>query len=141
MKCFYHPTHDAVAVCAHCRRGVCPACAVDADGATACTGRCEDAVKAQGTTDISPRQKRRFLKGFVVLLVIGALLKAFGYYDKAHALTGYDKLWSTFGSVLIGMPFYLTFMYIIQINEYRWSKLKKPTYATGSAAQQTEVQR
>ncbi len=45
MKCFNHPTTDAVAVCPHCGRALCPAC-IPAPTATrlACSSACETAL-------------------------------------------------------------------------------------------------
>jgi len=36
MKCFYHPTDDAVAVCKNCGKGVCTNCAVEISGIAYC---------------------------------------------------------------------------------------------------------
>ena len=44
MKCFYHPQIDAVGLCKHCQRGVCPACASERDGGLACRDRHESQV-------------------------------------------------------------------------------------------------
>ena len=44
MKCFYHPTLDAVGLCKHCQRGLCTACASERDGGLACAGRHETEV-------------------------------------------------------------------------------------------------
>ncbi|HEX6962329.1 MAG TPA: hypothetical protein VF175_10710 [Lacipirellula sp.] len=44
MRCFRHPTNDAVGVCKNCGRGVCPQCAAEVDDSLACKGRCEEKV-------------------------------------------------------------------------------------------------
>ena len=44
MKCFYHPNVDAVGLCKHCQRGLCPACGVERDGGLACRDRHEKEV-------------------------------------------------------------------------------------------------
>lgn len=44
MKCFYHPQSDAVGLCKHCQRGLCPACACERDGGLACRDRHESQV-------------------------------------------------------------------------------------------------
>ncbi|HEX3486599.1 MAG TPA: hypothetical protein VHT51_16185 [Micropepsaceae bacterium] len=44
MKCFYHPQADAVGLCKHCQRGLCPLCASERDGGLACRDRHESQV-------------------------------------------------------------------------------------------------
>lgn len=44
MKCFYHPSADAVGLCKHCQRGLCSACATERDGGLACRDRHEKDV-------------------------------------------------------------------------------------------------
>lgn len=44
MKCWHHPAEDAVGVCRHCGRGLCPECAVELERWLACRGRCEGKV-------------------------------------------------------------------------------------------------
>jgi hypothetical protein len=45
LKCFYHPNFDAVGLCKHCQRGLCPACASERDGGLACRDRHEREVE------------------------------------------------------------------------------------------------
>lgn len=49
MKCFYHPTVDAVGSCKHCCRGLCVECAAERDGGLACRNRHEATVDAVST--------------------------------------------------------------------------------------------
>jgi hypothetical protein len=44
LKCFYHPSADAVGLCKHCQRGLCPACGAERDGGLACKDRHEAEV-------------------------------------------------------------------------------------------------
>jgi hypothetical protein len=44
LKCFYHPNADAVGLCKHCQRGLCPACGAERDGGLACRDRHETEV-------------------------------------------------------------------------------------------------
>jgi hypothetical protein len=46
MKCFNHRELDAIAVCRHCGRALCPACVAESAGMSACKGRCEAEVAA-----------------------------------------------------------------------------------------------
>jgi hypothetical protein len=46
MRCYYHRDTDAVATCRTCCRGLCDACAIEVNKASACRGRCEADVAA-----------------------------------------------------------------------------------------------
>ena len=46
MKCFNHEGVDAVAICKNCNKALCHACASDVGNGVACTGACEDEVRA-----------------------------------------------------------------------------------------------
>lgn len=45
MKCFHHPSDDAVGLCKACGKGVCRACAVDLGEGLACANSCEVAAR------------------------------------------------------------------------------------------------
>jgi hypothetical protein len=46
MKCFVHDQADAVAVCKHCGKALCRACAVDRPpGGVSCRGSCEEQTR------------------------------------------------------------------------------------------------
>jgi hypothetical protein len=45
MKCFYHSSIDAVAICKNCSKGLCRDCAVDLIHGTACKNKCEEQVE------------------------------------------------------------------------------------------------
>ena len=46
MKCFYHPSVDAVGSCKRCSRGLCSDCAAEREGGLACRGKHEADVDA-----------------------------------------------------------------------------------------------
>jgi hypothetical protein len=46
MKCFYHTTTNAIAICKNCGRGLCVDCAAEVENGIACKNRCESDVKA-----------------------------------------------------------------------------------------------
>jgi hypothetical protein len=46
MRCFYHDTVDAVAICKNCNRGVCRECAAEFPNGIACKNKCEAEVEA-----------------------------------------------------------------------------------------------
>lgn len=46
MRCYYHPTTDAVGSCKSCGKGLCPLCAADLGKGLACRERCENDVRA-----------------------------------------------------------------------------------------------
>jgi hypothetical protein len=49
MKCFYHPSVDAVGVCKNCGKGLCAESAVDVGEGLACGGACEARVREFNT--------------------------------------------------------------------------------------------
>jgi hypothetical protein len=46
MKCFNHNESDAVGLCKHCNKGICPVCLTDTGDGLACEGKCADQVRA-----------------------------------------------------------------------------------------------
>jgi len=46
MKCFNHRELEAIAVCKHCGRALCPNCIAEVELLAACKGRCEVEVLA-----------------------------------------------------------------------------------------------
>ena len=61
MRCYYHRDVEAVATCRSCCRGLCDACAVDIDKASACRERCEGDVAAMRALVV--RSNRAFATG------------------------------------------------------------------------------
>jgi hypothetical protein len=78
LKCFYHPSADAVGLCKHCQRGLCSLCGAERDGGLACKDRHEtevDQVTALVRRNVQVGVKARPLSlisfgVFVVALVI-----------------------------------------------------------------------
>ena len=48
MKCFYHRSLDAIALCKNCYKGLCASCAIDLENGQACKNNCESAVQLVG---------------------------------------------------------------------------------------------
>jgi len=46
MRCFNHEDADAVAICKNCNKALCHACTADVGNGVACSGSCEDEVRA-----------------------------------------------------------------------------------------------
>jgi hypothetical protein len=46
MRCFYHSTIEAVAICKNCSKGLCAECAFEVVNGIACKGKCEAEVLA-----------------------------------------------------------------------------------------------
>ena len=61
MKCFKHPLVDAVAVCAHCGRGLCGECSQKSNGLRmTCSGECAVALsRAESALASIEQQSRR----------------------------------------------------------------------------------
>lgn len=45
MKCYNHPTEDAVGLCKNCNKGICRACLTELDNGLACTATCVEEVE------------------------------------------------------------------------------------------------
>ncbi len=86
MKC---PTHgqDAIAICAHCGRAVCPACApVAASRRTACSEACAQGLaKADRAMDAILRRSVQVVKASAYFCyLVGAVLIAFAIIANAR---------------------------------------------------------
>jgi hypothetical protein len=83
MKCYYHTSTDAVAICKNCSRGVCQECAVDVVNGIACKDKCESEVKAvnqmisRGKTAYQ-KTSAAYSRNAIVYLMLGALFVAVG---------------------------------------------------------------
>ena len=60
MRCYYHPSVEAVAGCKNCSRGLCMECAVDVGNGLACRARCENEVRS--LNEIIQRNKTAYQK-------------------------------------------------------------------------------
>ena len=76
MKCYVHPDVEAVAICGHCGKGICPDCAgKSASGSYACSATCA----------ASPAARPDALNGFF-LYSLGAVLGAAAIFFYAQGL-------------------------------------------------------
>ena len=106
MKCFNHRELDAIAVCKHCGRGVCPTCATEVGTATACKGRCEADVAA--INDLMMRGRTAYQKGSathyklaVFCGLMGVIMGGFGFMVRSEG----SPAWGVF--FLFGLVFLL----------------------------------
>jgi hypothetical protein len=60
MRCFYHDSTEAVAICKSCNRGICRDCTVEFKNGVACKNRCEGEVEA--LNQIIERSKTSYQK-------------------------------------------------------------------------------
>jgi len=83
MNCYYHPNQPAVGLCKHCQRGLCIACAADAEGSLACIDRHEEQVRAlDALTERNLLQAGRvgsvYRRNAVFYSLVGVLFTGFG---------------------------------------------------------------
>ena len=75
MKCFNHPTVDAVASCKSCCRGLCPDCIAEVGLSCSCRNRCETDVAIlnelaeRGRTAYQKSSANYFRSGWFTLLL------------------------------------------------------------------------
>lgn len=75
MRCFYHASAEAVAICKNCHRGLCPECAAEVPNGLACRGRCEP--EALALDGIIQRSKTTYARAGT--LVGGASVAYFAF--------------------------------------------------------------
>jgi len=86
MKCYYHPQVDAVAVCKHCQKGLCPDCAVDVGGGMACktsNDNCQAEVKFAAQSYAANKRRyftlrRAYGQWAIMVSVPGIIFTLFG---------------------------------------------------------------
>ena len=80
MKCFNHPTVDAVATCKSCCRGLCRDCIAEVGLSCSCRNRCEEDVAAldylveRGRTVYQKTSYIHFWSGVFISLIGASLL-------------------------------------------------------------------
>jgi len=86
MKCFYHNSVDAVAICKNCNRGVCAADALEAENGIACCEKCEIEVRA--INEIIVRSKTSHVKvrsaygrNAIIFALLGILFGGYGIFS------------------------------------------------------------
>lgn len=85
MKCFYHNSVNAIAICKNCNRGVCQDCASEVTNGIACKNRCESEVES--VNNLINRSKGSYQKASyaytrnsIIYLLIGLICIAYGLY-------------------------------------------------------------
>ncbi|MEI8196488.1 MAG: hypothetical protein WCI73_11315 [Phycisphaerae bacterium] len=76
MKCFYHPTVDAVALCKSCGRALCRECIAEVGMSCSCRGRCEEDVGA--LNDMVARGRTAYQKASATYLRTGIFVTLMG---------------------------------------------------------------
>ena len=80
MKCFNHPTVDAVAICKNCYKALCKECLVELDDGIACKNDCVEEVVYLNAKATRERLNSRifnsyfpflFIAGGVIMIYIG----------------------------------------------------------------------
>jgi len=96
MKCYIHKETEAVAVCVHCGRAVCTACATPSQsGRLVCSPPCATAIKQMedfiGSTRHKTTRSARFNMYFCIGLGVVFLVFAIASYFDIHSwpLTGF----------------------------------------------------
>ena len=100
MKCFYHPTVDAVATCKSCCRALCRDCIAEVGLSCSCRSRCEADVATlnelieRGRTAYQKTSATYFRSGIFVSLLgmIFVLLGAVGVSSSEHSEWSYFLL-------------------------------------------------
>lgn len=88
MKCFNHPTVDAVASCKSCCRGLCRDCIAEVGRSCSCRNRCEEDVAAlndlfeRGRTVYQKTSAAYFRSGIFISL-LGVLFLFLGIFSMA----------------------------------------------------------
>ena len=83
MKCYNHPTTDAVGTCKHCSKGICHDCITLVDGSVACSTTCVEEVRTVNALIDRNKTSRSFLpsiyfRASILYFLIGFLLIYFG---------------------------------------------------------------
>ena len=100
MKCFNHPTVDAVANCKSCCRGLCHDCIAEVGLSCSCRGRCEADVATlnelaeRGRTAYQKTSATYFRSGIFIVMLgsIFVLLGLAGITSSEHSVWNYFLL-------------------------------------------------
>ena len=106
MKCFYHPSADAVGLCKHCQRGLCAVCGAERDGGLACKDRHEtevDQITALIRRNVQVGVKARplTLVSFGVFLVAMLMLISLAIDEQNPTLRTIYYMLSAFALVVV----------------------------------------
>jgi hypothetical protein len=106
MKCFYHPTVDAVALCKSCSRALCSGCIAEVGLSCSCRNRCEADVATlndlveRGRTAYQKTSATYFRSGLFTLL-LGSVFLVLGVFG---LVSGTGGEWDYF-LLLVGLLF------------------------------------
>lgn len=89
MKCFNHREIDAIAVCKHCGRALCPNCAAEVELAAACKGRCE--VEVAAILDAHERAKTAYQKVAATTVRSAVFIGMLGFVFAILGIFGWGK--------------------------------------------------
>jgi hypothetical protein len=93
VKCFYHPTVDAVALCKSCSRALCSGCIAEVGLSCSCRNRCETDVAtlndlvARGRTAYQKTSATYFWSGLFTFL-LGSVFLVLGGFGAASGTGG-----------------------------------------------------
>jgi hypothetical protein len=94
MRCFQHPTRDAVGVCSNCGRGLCADCATVVLGKLSCHGACQGEITRQ--EQLVQNSERATNQRSVVYETSGTM------YHQSFAIIGFFGLaFAVLGTVLL----------------------------------------
>ena len=85
MRCFRHSQSEAVAICKHCSKGVCPECVDDTGFGVVCSPQCKEEVLSLRA--MVERNRRSFSLASKSQTRHAALLSLFGVAFVAFSLT------------------------------------------------------
>ncbi len=106
MNCFTHPETAAVGICKACCKGLCPACAVEMDGAISCGGECETYIEQlnkvirESSTSSSAAfvvANRQVRQQGIILIFFGIAFLAFAYLAWRDGAGKMPWLFAVFG--------------------------------------------
>jgi hypothetical protein len=83
MKCFVHPSLEAVGACKYCFKGICSSCARDTPVGLVCSDRCEAEVRSikeivERNRKMLPVAARSHMRSAVILFAMCIIFFGFG---------------------------------------------------------------
>ena len=127
MKCFLHPTNDALGICRNCGKGTCATCAQDGANGLACSPLCAERIEraeavmqsAEAATKLSRRGAGYFQPLFLIVLGLGML---------GHALWIAPPGRSSFGLLAGGL--FVVFGIALGMIQRSWHKRAESDHTT-----------
>ena len=107
MKCFYHPSSDAVAICKSCNRGLCPGCVVEVGLGSSCRNRCEvdvailNELVQRGRTAYK-KTSASYLRSGIFMMLIGSTFLVIGVRGLVEGVGGMAVYFPLSGGFLFG---------------------------------------